>query len=474
MGLRARAEYYALLAACLLLPLQNAIAQDALPGVPAQETAAGSPLTGRSSAGRLPPLGTTADNVTKLAVDAGVGETDNILRTAHSPESQTLALVGVDLDVTRAGRRLNADLKGDFNYIDYLQNAFKSQLLGRFDATASWDLLPERVRWTVEDHFGQAQVDPFASVTPANLENINVVSTGPDWVLHPGGQGVFVKLGARYAYTQYETNPFDNRRLVGDVSVGRELSPRSSVSLNADLQQLRFVNTQINTDYDRRRFYGHYAIRGARTELAVDAGASQADDLGSWKTTPFARIELTRVMSAASVLQVNLGRQYSDASDSFRSLQSGAAGRIVVAPTQGTTESYLDQYGSAAWRFQHHRTEMAVTGSWERQTYAGNPLLNVERLSAEVRLSRRMTGRLTAELAGSAGRERFLNAHFTDEFYLGSAVLDYKLARRLDLKVRYDHEARITPGASSGFVENRVLATVGYQVLPWSGRQLPR
>ena len=90
------------------------------------------------------------------------------------------------------------DAKGNFSDLDYLQNAYGNQFIGRFDGRADVALIPERVIWVLTESFGQAQIDPFVAVVPTNLENINYVSTGPDATLRLGPT-VFLDLRARYS-----------------------------------------------------------------------------------------------------------------------------------------------------------------------------------------------------------------------------------------------------------------------------------
>ncbi|HKT72432.1 MAG TPA: outer membrane beta-barrel protein [Steroidobacteraceae bacterium] len=457
MELRGVASCRAAFAVCLLISLRSALAADQRLGVPV----AGS-IT--DTARQAVALSSDTTDQTRLDVSASVGETDNIARMDGGP-SQTVGVIGVDFGLKRTGRRFDTDLKGDFNYIDYLQSYYGSEVTGRFDGAAGWEIVPERLRWSVEDSFGQAQLQPFSAVTPDNLENVNVVSTGPDLLLRPT-QSLFVKLGGRYAYAHYETNPFDNRRLMGNFALGHDLSGHSSIALNGDFQSIRFTNTIVNSDYDRRNFYASYLARGSRTDLSVDAGVSQSNDGGSWRTTPFVRIEATRVVSTASVLKVIASRQYSDASDSFRSLQAGATGRIVVAPVSGTTSTYLDEYGTVLWSFERSRTMIDLSGTYERNTYATDHAQDVSRASVEARVARRMTSTLTAEVSGRAARERFLETDFHDRDYLASVAVAYRAGRRLEFKLRYDHERRSVSAGTSGYTENRGLVTVSYQVKP--------
>jgi hypothetical protein len=113
-------------------------------------------------------------------VDAGVGESDNVTLVASGKVSQTMALADVDFDFKEQSRRLDVDAKGYFTFLDYLQHAYSSQLIGRFDGAAHLALIPERLTWVLQDDFGQAALDPYTPLTPTNLENVNYLSTGPD------------------------------------------------------------------------------------------------------------------------------------------------------------------------------------------------------------------------------------------------------------------------------------------------------
>src|SRR5579864_7227836 len=112
-------------------------------------------------------------------VDAGVGETDNV-NLSSDKTSQTLAVADVDFSLQEQRRLFDVNATGAFSYLDFLQGAYSPELIGRFDGLARFALIPERLIWVLQDDFGQAQIDPFASVTPTNRENINYLSTGPD------------------------------------------------------------------------------------------------------------------------------------------------------------------------------------------------------------------------------------------------------------------------------------------------------
>jgi hypothetical protein len=301
-----------------------------------------------------------------------------------------------------------------------------------------------------------------------NLQRVNVFSTGPDLVLRPS-DATFVKFDARYYRSTYETSPFDGHSLAGTAELGRQISPLSSLSFVVGADQQRFDNTVVNTDYDRREAYARYLIQGARTSIDAQAGVTQADETGSWKTTPLARLSLTRQVSPFSVVTVSGGREYTDSSGSFSNLRAGAAGGIAIAPVTQTSSNYLRNYGSAGWRFERLRTSFDLTGAWERDAYDLQPVFDATREVVEARVGRTITSQLSASLSGSLGRYDYTNQGFTDKFGIVGGTIAYQPGRWVILYVRYDHSFRRTAGlpsplfGGSEYDENRVFVMIGYR-----------
>jgi hypothetical protein len=407
-------------------------------------------------------------------VDAGLGESDNITLVPTNKVSQTMAIADVDFDFKQLSRRLDVDAKGNFTYLDYIQGAYSGQLIGRFDGAAHLALIPERLSWVLQDDFGQVAVDPFAPQTPGNLENVNYVSTGPDLALRLGGTG-FLNMSARVARAEYATSPFNSNRLQGSFAWGLHLSAQSSVSVNGDTERVLFENTVVNTDFERTNGFLRYEVQGARTGFSADLGATRVSEGGQGgqaTTGPLARINLTRKLSSASQLTLSVGRDLTDGSTSFSTLQSGAIGVVGTAPAALTSASYTSEYGSVLWQYERNRTTVNVSARWGKDVYNGAPQFDVTRDGAEFRVQRQITRALNAEILGRFYKTVYLNpiAAFTllngainfDDELIGGA-LTWRHGRGLEVKLRVDHSARTTPGVDSGFRENRVFLTVGYR-----------
>ena len=425
----------------------------------------GTQIPGETSTALSPP---PAD-LTLYGIAAGIGETDNVNLSSTNPKSQTLAATNLDFDLRRSGSRLDASALGTFTDLDYLQGAYSNQILGRFDGLATAKLWSDRLKWEFADDYGEEQTDPFAAVTPVNLQRVNVFTTGPDLTLRPS-YSTFVNLGAHYEQINYQTSPFSGHTLLGSAEFGRNLSPLSSLSLVVQAEALRFNNTIVNTDYDRREAYGRYVIQGARTSIDAQLGATQANDAGaSWKTSPLVRLRLTRRVSPFSVLTLGGGREYTDAAGSFSSLSSGAGGGIVVAPVAQTTANYVRDYGSAGWEFQRLRTALGLTANWEHDAYDFQTVFDVTREDIGVNLGRDLTPKLALSITGTADRYEYVNQGFTDKFGTIGGGLIYRPGRWFIVYARYDHAFRRASGAptvlfgQAGYDENRVFVMVGYR-----------
>jgi hypothetical protein len=436
-------------------------------------------------AAALAQAATAAPQTLDYGVDVGVAETDNVTLVPTDKVSQTMALVSADFDVKQLTRLLDLDAKGNFSYIDYLQDAYGRQLLGRFDGMAKIALVPQLLTWVVQDDFGQSALDPFTPTIPSNLENVNYFSTGPDLALRLGAT-TFMDMSARVARAQYETSPYNSDRLLGNLAWGLQLSAQSSVSLNADTERVLFENTIVNTDFDRTNGFVRYEIKGARTDLSADLGATVIDQDGSKTNGGLVKFDVSHKLSAAAKLTLSVGRDLTDASNSFSSLQSGAIGIVGTAPAAQTSDSYTSDYVTAGWQYERNRTIIAVSGHYEKDSYGQAPVLDYSRGGAEFRVERKLTRALNLEVLGRLYKTDYANpaaiaalsalntqngvvppngsSDFSDS--LVGAALTWVHGRALEVRLRVEHSSRVTTGVDAGYRENRVLLTVGYRPRP--------
>lgn len=434
-----------------------------------------------------------------FGVDVGVGETDNVTLASSNPVSQTMATADADFSVNRHSRLLDVNALGNFTYLDYLQNAYGNELIGRFDGTADATIVPGRLIWVLRDDFGQSALDAYTPVTPNNIQNINYLTTGPDLMFRFGGVD-FVNVSARYARAQYQSSPFNSNRFLASIALGRDVSASASISLNVNTERVLFENTVINTDFNRSSVFGRYELHGSRTDfvgeigatvVGTSAGSGAAGDASTTMTTPgagsatptlvvqpagsltgpLAKLQLSRQVSPSAKLIFTAGQDLTDASSSFSSQAMGATGISSISPAALTSNSYRATYASAGWQYVRNRTTIGVTARWEKDIYPGLSSLDLTHPGAELNVQRRLTRALTAQLTGSWYKSDYphalLSPTASGSTEYANAVVGASLAwrhgRGLEIRLRCDHDSYTVSNGNTGYRENRVFLTVGYR-----------
>jgi hypothetical protein len=402
-------------------------------------------------------------NYTNYDVSGGLGESDNINLSATHPKAQTLSAVNAFFDFIRSGSHFDLNAVGNFGDTDYLEGAYSNQVLGRFDGLADLTLWEHRFKWLVRDDYGDQQIDILQSLTPVNLQRVNVFSTGPQLTLQPTLTS-FVQMQGLYSRNTWQDSPFSGNTESGTLTVGRQLSPTATLSLVGQVQEERFDNTSVNQDYQIREYYGRYAFTDARTRVDLQGGVAQANDTGSFSSSPLVRLSLSRSVSPFSTVSLSGGRDYSNAMGSFASLDSGATGGIPVDGATQTTGNALHTYGNLSWAYHRERTGIDISGGWERQNYDVQSKFNYTTSDIALTLRRQLTPRLSADILTTVDREQYGNQGFTNNYGTAGAGLIYRPGEWVVIYGRFDHEFRTSSGVAGGlgYDENRVFVMVGY------------
>lgn len=405
-----------------------------------------------------------------FAYDAnlGIGRSDNIRRTPSNEESENIAKAGATFSLDQRGARLTADVIGDLAYFEYLNDTYDSELLGNFAGNARYEFVPGRFSWAVSDNFGQVLADPFAPVTPENRENVNRLTTGPQWII-PFGQTMRLRLGANYFATAYENSPLDSTGLSGDIGLVRRLSTDSSLSLNGVVQQVDYKEEALNADYDQKDLFLRYEINGARTRFSFDAGYSevQRDAVSDPESGPLVRLNLSRRVSASSTATLIAGREFSNSGASFSTLQQGSMGSESV-PGRQTAQPFTNDQVSLGWSFGRVRTSFSLLASWSDQSYEDAPQLDQTLTSVSGQFRRELSSRTSLSLHAAYGMAGFEQPNTDYRDFGGGVSFAWRLSKSISLDALYDRFKRSSDAINGGYVENRVWLLISY------GRGTPR
>ncbi len=394
-------------------------------------------------------------------VSAGAAHSDNIGRTSVNAQSETVATAGIDFFVQQRTSRLSLDATGNVSYLDYLDNTYSNEVVGSVMGDARFQLVPDHLTWVAQDNFGQTSIDPLAAVTPDNRQNVNYFSTGPD-VSFGIASDTRMLLSGRYAKVSYEDSPFDSNRYTGLVGVVHDLSASSRISLNAQRERVNFSDDILNQDYDRDQLYGRYEAHGGRTRLGLDLGYSRLKRLNDSPSGLLARLEISRQVSAASVVTISGGREFSDSGESFRLGQTLEGGNLGTLSGNQTGSPFRHTYETISWNFQRNRTGLNFSLQRYDEKFVQAALFDRVRTLVDGFFTRTLTPTLTAELGGTYAKENY-DAFAGDYRESGARVgLTQRFGRRLSVNARYEWYKRSSDLPNGDYTENRVWLTFSY------------
>ena len=394
-------------------------------------------------------------------VDAGLGYDDNVTRSSDNEQGETIATVGAQLSLDHESKRLNAKISSRLEYHDYFDNTYESDVVGNFLANTTFNLVTERFTWAADDTFGQSSINQFAGDTPANRENINVFSTGPDFKL-PLGTRNFLVIGGRYSDVAYEHSDLGNDRISGNVALQRELSSASQVSLNATTEQVRFDDQTLYTDYDRNEAFFGYQRDSSRTHLTLEAGVTEIRTGGENNDDWLGLLRVSRQASPALTFGMELGHEFSDAGTSFVQQQELQPGSTDPVSIQQVALPFVNEYAELFGDFMRNRTGIELRLGFYDETYDQAPFYDRKRTAIDFRVQRTLSPSLAAHVQANYSHSDYTqqNRDFAD--LTASIGVNWQVGRLTSVDINYTYVDR--SGDGSDYSSNQIWIRIGYLV----------
>ena len=407
------------------------------------------------------------------SLNAGMTHSDNVGRSSTTESSDTRGELGLDLSYVRDEGRLNARVGANLQYRSYFDDSYDDELVGNFDGRASYWFVPERFSWVVEDNFGQTYINRAAVETPANRQNTNYFSTGPDVILRLGSR-TDLSLQGRWSDVSYETSQADSQRLEGTVGLIRHLGERSSVSLNAAAASVDIKDPAEGADYDRWSAYLGYEAQGSRTELSLEGGYTELRGAGETVDGPLFDVSVSRKTSARSTLTLRAGTSLTDSAEMFRLDQgtrstAGTSDNPAIDPNVDVSvsaEPFQADYASLTWQIAGGRTALSMSADWRNEDYVATKTRNRDSLGFNAVLSREIAPSLTGRLFGMWRNEEFPETDVNyDEWSFGAGI-SWAFSRQFSLSLdatRYEGSDDRTDGSGlRDYTENQYSVRVNY------------
>jgi hypothetical protein len=401
------------------------------------------------------------------SISAGVLHTDNVDRGQAGGLSDTLGTATLNLQFGASSSRFFADGEASVTHQQYLEDSYPATTLPQISLTAFGDILPGRLRWTVDEDLGQVADTPFGALEPADREDINVFSTGPDLILPVGGTNAAV-LAGRFTDVSYSQSDVDSERINGSVHLRHDFSELKNVGVVYDHTEVRFDFDEIYSNYDIDSAFIRYETETRSITAAIDLGGTRLKNNLDTFDGKLLGITLYKNVGAFSQMGIDYREGFSDASDTFRFGQRGALGGtgggggmdqnvlIQAAPFKQkrlTVEFLVDK----------PRWTASLSGFQVDEDYTDVNVGDRELLGGELALGLKVSSRSTWQARTQYEREDQIGAGASNNVMYGIDLLR-QMSRSLRVTLGYERYDR-TGSAAQLFdaKENRVSASLVYE-----------
>jgi hypothetical protein len=394
----------------------------------------------------------------RFGVDVGAGYSDNITLVRDNRKNETMGLLGGELYLQQKTRRTDTTISAQAEYLEYFDDTYDGELNAMLIGLGRYELIEDRLIWSVEDNLGQVKRSPEAANTPDNRELVNYFTTGPDLII-PLTRRIHFALGGRYSNVYYEDSDAGSDRTREDAALVLSLSEATRVSVHGVAEQVSYDDETVNEDYDREEVYIRYALHGGRTSLSMDAGYTQVEG-DTFKSDSFlGRIEARRQLSESASLRVEIGRDMSDAANSLRQLQGIIPDDVHPVQEAGP---FVNTYGTVAWEWSRRRTTISLVASYFDEEYEREDF-DRTRLVGSLVFVRHLSNKSSLRFDTSYSNQEFdLTGHEFGDFR-GSLTLDQRLGRRTHLSIQFVRYERLDDIRANEYSENQAWIRFGYR-----------
>lgn len=401
------------------------------------------------------------------SIRIGAFRTDNLLRLPGDLGiEETVGTVDVSLNLAHESRVTRAVLAGRAGFRHYYEDTFEDEVLGDLFAGFNFDLFSDALTWTIDDHFGTLQRNPYLADTPGNRENVNNFSTGPDLIMIMGS-GFALELGARYRFNNFEVSEIDNEVVSAYVALARALSSTRTLSLNFEGDRIEYVDFVEPTEYDRYTAYAQVASETSRGSLIVDLGMNEIRYRGNGENESgdgfFANVEFNHELSSRTKLSLAYNQRFSQAGDIFQGFRD--PGEDLNFPSYGpnsTGDPFDGKRADLALRHDRGGVDWYAAIGADDLDYLDNDAL--DRRGADVRLGFgwSLVSGWRFQASGRFHRGSFTTAERDDDDVFANAAVSRNITRHFDIELGYFFAQRKSSDVLADYRENRVVLTIGY------------
>ncbi|MEE4303041.1 MAG: hypothetical protein V2J19_02715 [Wenzhouxiangella sp.] len=400
-----------------------------------------------------------------LDLELGVEYSDNRGRFDPPGPDDTLLIPRLVLDLSRTGRRWQARAQGFAEYRHSLENEFDDEFRANLATLIDWILVPESLIWTFQDVASVEPINLFAVDAPDNLQQTNVLVTGPAWRIRAGTAWEAL-LDARFIHSYAEEiDGFNSERMSAAARLMRRMTPTRNASLGVEFTDVSYRESPSDlNDYERFDTFARLTSTQARTELDVAAGYTwiEPDHLGS-TSSPLLRVAIDWRLLERGGLRLSARHELSD---SVRQLTTAID--AIDLPVSHTTrlpvgaELYELDEAELGWYQATERFEWSLAPAWRDYEFATDADLDYREFGGTFLGSWRITPLMILRARVEVERRRFDIDQRRDTDYHGSLFLSRSFTPRWSGRVGAIRHERDSTAPGEDSRENIVAVFVTY------------
>ena len=302
----------------------------------------------------------------------------NIAHVPVNPQKEWINSIMAGMGYAENTPDFAAHVLSQAQYNNYRNNVFANETLFNLDSSAVWTVSPQRFNWVATDVYRQLPIDITATVTPANRENVNVFNTGPDFLVHISPVQT-VALGARYGNFYSSTSNTDNDNASGYARWLYQSTPRTTYSLNYEVQDFRYKDDVANDNFKQQDIYFSMHTRPSQSELILDLGTTKISrDRNADVSDQSGRLTWLRQINPSSSMGADFSAEFSNTSNDVLAASTPATGPSpspapIVQPTAATSDVYRTKRGEVFYTQQSSRFGTALQIFGQDQDYQVTP-----------------------------------------------------------------------------------------------------
>jgi len=395
---------------------------------------------------------------------------DNIRRSVSGSEEPELILryrAGLSLVVDNPGFISNTILGA--TYRDYVRDIFSDRTDYLVNSRTEWNILERRLILHVDDRFARIQTNPAEPDTPNNLQNTNVFSIGPEINVRMGSRDRMV-FNARYTDTYYQATSTDNYSLGGSAVYLRQFTPISTLDVRYTAEGMKYDNPVYATVITQEATLGYSREPSTVTRIALRAGGTEVIYRGSSQQQPgwqgTGAFEMSRRVSRQSVLDLLIGREFTEAGrtfirtpqDQFEQIEATLSGVLFLTSRARARYFRQTSYGSQLLAFRGRKIE-----------YKNLPDITLSDVTSDRDL-RGLDAQLVYNLSrarqvgveGSYTRTDYLDTARIDRDTRGGIWLNHQIRSNLSARLIYSRRERKSSSIPEEYVESRGILALVY------------